>query len=151
MGFDERMRSILVVLFPLIAVAGCIPIPLEYSGPSIPDMPQEVRDKIVAEGWTREQVIAALGSPDATHDEARAIGYWRCDPYEILVIPYFMKEYWETCFLCGFWFDADGHAVKQGVSAGTSHRTQDVRDYGPYLACPEAVWLSKPGGGCPKE
>lgn len=141
--------GIAIVLFTLIVLSGCIPIPLVHSGPFIPpDMPQDLQDKIVSEGWTRQQVVAALGGPDATNDEARAIGYWRCDPYGIYVFPTQVVEQWETCFLYGFWFDMDGHAFKEGVSVG---RSNYVSEHKRDLACPVHVWLSTPGGGCPKE
>lgn len=146
---------IVAVLLPWLVLSGCIPIPLGNSGPFIPqDMPQELRDKIVLECWTREQVIELLGSPDVVSDDVlspdtRAIGYWRCEPYEILVLPYFMKERWETCFLYGFWFDVDGHAVRVAIKPGTQGQVsmEHERD----LTCPAWVWLSTPGGGCARE
>jgi len=113
-------------------------------------MTQEVRDRIVSERWTREQVVATLGNPDAINDESRALGYWRCDPYRVFPFPYPVVEEWETCFLYGFWFDPDGHAIKAGVSGGVSIPIPTYGEPRRALACPEVVWLSRPGGGCPK-
>lgn len=55
-----------MVLYVLLAASGCIPIPLDFNRPLLPqDMEKESREKIVSEGWTREQVLAALGEPNA--------------------------------------------------------------------------------------
>ena len=130
----------------MLALSACFPIP------TLPDedkfAPSYRQEKIiVSEHWTREQVISVFGSPDEVNDEARAFGYWHCEPYENLVIPYFMKEHWQECRLTGIWFDQEGHAV-QTSSRGMQDLASNPR---PKFSCADADWLSKPGGGCPKK
>jgi hypothetical protein len=78
---------------------------------------------IVSEGYTRDQVIAALGPADARNDETRALGFQRCfDSHGhyvgvlfVLIYPtlplYVEKDHVTECELIAVQFDVNGRAV----------------------------------------
>ena len=129
-------RTIIGTLLTSLLIVGCVGIPIESSDAQ--HVPAELLRQIVEDGWTRGQVVAAIGPPDKVNEKSGAIGYLRCGGgTDYLVLPYFIHEYRHTgCVLTGIWFEQGGHAIKVGS-----------RDAG---GCYMEEWLSKPGGGCPK-
>jgi hypothetical protein len=124
------------IMLTSLPIVGCVGIPIESNDAQ--HVSAEMLRHVVEDGWTRDQVTAAIGPPDTFDERAGAVGYLRCGGgTEYLVLPYFGHYYQHAgCLLTGIWFDRDGHAID-----AASH------DAG---GCYMDEWLSKPGGGCPK-